>query len=388
MSHARLRVLTATVGAIVLSALPTAPLAASGDAADVSYTSRPDEVAVFLNGIAYARDELSLPGGVEARVILPDTVFTDTLILRQDGERVSPYRVDRGSGQLAVEWQSDPGEAVREVTLEYLLGGVGWSPRYDLWLGADEDTGPETRVDLDALAEIANGALSMDDVVTQLVVGEVDPAMAVDAVAQISANQYIAGYEEPAAIAAAPTGAVDIQHVYDVGRLTADPGEVVSLRLFGGDLPARRLHLWNAQTDDRVSVIYKVRNDGPAPFAEGIVRSYQDGLFIGSDTLELTPVGSEGSVTVGTLPDVRASRAESSTALGGEEFRYRNEVQLTVSNFGSEPVALEIVDQLAPEAQELTASLEPERTAGNLLRWQVTIGPSATLVISYDFKIE
>jgi hypothetical protein len=388
MSHARSVALAAAAGAIAVAGLPTGSFATSADAPEISYTSQPDELAVFLNGIAYARDELTLPGGAAARVILPETAYTDTLILREDGERVSPYRVGRGSGQLAVEWQSQPGAAVRDVTLEYLLGGVGWTPRYDLWLAADEASSTDTSVQLDALAEIVNGAITMDDVSTRLVAGEVDPAMAVDAMSQISANQYIAGYQEPAAVAPAPTGSLDIQHVYDVGRLTADPGEVVSLRLFGGDLPARRLHLWNAQTDDRVSVIYKVTNESPAPFADGIVRAYQDGLFIGSDAIELTPVGGEGSVTVGTLPDVRASRAESSTAVAGDEFRYRNEVQLTVSDFGAQPVSLEIVDQLPPEAEELGASLQPERTAGNLLRWRVTVEPSDTLVITYDYKVE
>jgi hypothetical protein len=370
------------LGALVL-AVPPAGARAGDDGAEVSYSSRPDEVAIFLNGIAFARDALALPGGAHTRVILPDTVFSDTIVLREDGQRVSPYRVDRSSGQLALEWQSRPGDGLREVTLEYLLAGLGWSPRYDLWLADDTDTS----VALDALAEVINGALVMDSVSTRLVAGRVDPAQMVEAVSQVTANQYIAGYEEPTAMAA-PTGAVDIQHVHDVGDVTVDPGETVSLGLFGGDLPARRLHLWNAQTDDQVSVIYKVRNETSAPFAEGITRTYQDGLFIGSDFVELTPVGGEGSVTVGTLPDVRVNRAESSTAISQGDLRYQNDVKLTVSNFGSEAVTLEVVDQLSPEAQELRASLEPERSAGNLLRWDVTVEPGSTLVIDYSYKVE
>jgi hypothetical protein len=366
--------------------------AAAGD--QISYTSTPDQVAIFMNGIAYAHDSLSLPKGVDARVVLPDSVFADTLVLREDGQRVARYRLDRSTGSPAVEWQSTPDAAdtgddgLREVTLEYLIAGVGWSPTYDMWLAADAD---ET-VGFDAFAEVSNGALNMEDVATRLVAGRVDPTQMVDAVSQITANQYIAGYEDPLAApvapASAPTGSMDIQHVYDVGRVSAEPGDTVYLGLFDGSLPARRLHLWNAQSDDQVSVIYKVRNDSDMPFAEGIVRSYQDDLFIGSDFMELTPVGGEGSITAGWLPDVRVSRTESRAALGAGSFGYQDEVELTISNLGTEAVELEVVDQVPPEAQALQATVEPERTPGNLLRWQVTVEPSATLLLRYDYKVE
>jgi hypothetical protein len=366
--------------------------AAAGD--QISYTSTPNKVAIFMNGIAYAQDSLLLPKGIDARVVLPDSVFPDTLVLREDGQRVGRYRLDRSMGSPAVEWQSAPDatdtgdDGLREVTLEYLIAGVGWSPTYDMWLAAQTD---ET-VGFDAFAEVSNGTLLMEDVATRLVAGRVDPSQMVDAVSQITANQLIAGYEEPLAVSvapgAAPTGSMDIQHVYDVGSVSAEPGDTLYLGLFGGSLPARRLHLWNAQTDDQVSVIYKVRNDSDMPFAEGIVRSYQDDLFIGSDFMELTPVAGEGSITAGYLPDVRVSRAESRAALSTGGFTYQGEVEMTVTNLGTAAVELEVVDQLPPEAQALQATIEPERTAGNLLRWQVTVDPGATLVLGYDYKVE
>jgi hypothetical protein len=366
---------------VMLAAVPPAGAAATGD--QVTYTSRPDEVAVFLNDIAYARDSVALPAGVDARIELPATTYADTLILREDGERVSPYRLERQADGLAVEWHSGPAAGAREVTLEYLLGGVGWRPRYDLWLGADTDT----TVELDFLAEVQDWALPMADVETRLVAGRVDPSQMVEAMAQVSANQSIAGYQEPL-VPAAPAGPVDISHVYDVGRLSAEPGDVVSVRLEGGTFPARRLHLWNAGSDDRVTVIYKVLDEGPLPFAEGIVRAYQDGLFIGSDAVEQTPVGGEGSITVGRLPDVRVDRSQRSTALEDGTYASLHEVELSVSNFGTTPVDLEIVDPWPPEAQDFHFSLEPERAQDNLLRWHVTVEPGSRLVISYDYRTE
>jgi hypothetical protein len=364
----------------------TPVVATAADVGDqVSYSSRPDGLAVFLNDIAYARDSVSLPGGVDIRVLLPASVFAETLVLRENGDRVADYRVRRGAEQTAVEWQSASQGVLREVTLEYLLGGVGWSPTYDMWIASDT----EETVDLDAFAEIRNGALSMEDVETQLIAGRVDTAQVIADPAAVSMNQVLAGYEDAGVgSAGVPTGPVRIQHVYDVGAVSAEPGDVVYLAMEQATLPARRLHLWNAPSDDRVTVIYKVRNETDEPLADGVVRSYEDGLFIGSDLIELTPVGSEGSVTVGQLQDVRVERSETTTEVDQDAYEYLHEVVLTISNFGTEPIDLEVVDVWQPEAEAFTFSAEPAKESGNVLRWEVTVEPGEEEVIKYSFRVD
>jgi len=362
----------------------TAGVSAAESADQISYTSRPDRLAVFLNDIGYAQDAVSLPGGIDVRVVLPDTVFPDTLILRENGERVRDYRFDRQTGQPAIKWQSAADSALREVTLDYLLSGVGWRPTYDMRLGADADV----TVDLDFFAEIVDSALRLDGVETQLVAGRVDLSSPIAPNAELSANQALAGNAESDIEVASPSGQVDIQHVYDVGSVTAEPGDTVYTQMAGGRLPARRLHLWNAQTDDQVTVIYKVENTSEQPFAEGVVRSYQDGLFIGSDFIELTPVGSEGSVTVGHLQDVRVKREESRTVINEDRFDYLDEVELTISNFTPTTIHLEVVDYRRPEAEAMQFSMQPELEPGNLLRWQVSVEPGDEMVISYEFKVD
>jgi hypothetical protein len=359
---------------------------ASAAAADdqISYTSQPDRLAVFLNGVAYAHDSVTLPGGIDVRVVLPAGVYTDTLVVRENGERVGAYRLDYQMGQPALKWQSAGASELREVTLEYLLGGVSWRPTYDMWLGADED---ET-VELDFFAEISDSSLPLEEVEMQLVAGHVDLSSPIAPMAELSANQRLAGYEDFAGVPSAQTGQVDIQHVYDIGRVTADPGDTVYAQLVGGTMPARRLHLWNAQTDQQVTVIYKVTNDSDQPFAEGVVRSYQDGLFIGSDFVELTPVGSEGSITVGHLQDVRVKREEGRTAIAEGRFDYRGDVALTISNFTPTTVHMEVVDYRYPEAEELQASPMPQEEAGNILRWQISVEPGDEMVISYSYKVD
>jgi hypothetical protein len=378
-----LRLSLTTASILGLLATPTSAVTTDGADDQISYTSRPDRLAVFLNDVAYAQDAVSLPGGVDVRVVLPDTIFPDTLILRENGERVPVYRLDRRGGPLAVQWTSESETALRDVTLEYLLSGVSWRPGYDMWLGADD----EATVDLDLLAAVLDGALSLDDVDTQLVAGYVNLSSAEDAMSEISANQALAGYSDTG-VPAVPTGQVNIQHVYDIGSVTAEPGDTVFLKMVGQTLAARRLHLWNAHTDQQVTVIYKVRNETELPFAEGVVRTYQAGMFIGSDPMETTPVGSEGSVTVGHLQDVRVKREESQTVINVGRFDYRYDVALSVSNHGPTTLHLEIVDHRRPEAEALSFSMTPAEDPGNLLRWQLDVEPGATETITYDFMVD
>ncbi len=351
----------------------------------ISYTSQPDEVVVFLNDIAFVRDSVALPGGVNVQLVLPNQIYQDTLILRENGERVANYRINHNQGQVVVQWESGTDSDLSEVTLEYLLYGISWTPKYDMWLGDDE---AET-VEFDFFAEIQNSALVLDNVDIRLVAGRVDTSNQIDTVSTITMNQLIVGYEDYGAVGdapAAPTGAANIQHIYTIGNINAEPGDTVYANLVESTLPARRLLVWNAQTDQQVTVIYKVRNESELPFAEGVVRSYRNGLFIGSDFVEVTPIGSEGSVTVGDLQDVRVNRSESRTAVSGGYYDTQHEVELTISNFSDRTVELEVVDFWLEDAEGFTFSAEPTRDTGNIFRWQVTAAPGETVTITYSFK--
>ncbi len=369
-----------TVG--TLSGASTGAVHAQADD-QISYTSRPDRVAIFLNNVAFGRDTVALPGGVDVRIVLPASVYPDTLVLRENGRRVANYRLDSQTGQPTIKWQSATDSELRDVSLEYLISGVGWRPTYDMWLGTDA---AET-VDLDYFAEITDSALQLDDVATQLVAGYVDLNNPIAPAAEVSANQRLAGFDD-AYIPAAPAGQVDIQHVYDIGAVTAEPGDTVYSQLVGQTLPARRLHVWNAPTDSQVTVIYKVTNDSDQPFAEGVVRSYKDGLFIGSDYVELTPVGSEGSITVGHLQDVRVKREQTQSAISQGRFDYRDEVELTIENFTPTTVHLDVVDFLPPQAEELQASIDPQLEAGNVMRWPISVEPGDEMVITYEYLVD
>ncbi len=376
------RTATAAITLSLVAGATAIPAAAQADD-QISYTSQPDRLAVFLNNVAFARDTVALPGGVDVRIVLPQTVFPDTLVLRENGKRVRNYRLDHKTGQPTIKWQSATDSELRDVSMEYLLGGVSWRPTYDMWIGADTDK----TVDLDYFAEITDNALELTDVETQLVAGFVDLNSPIAPAAELSVNQKLAGFDD-SYIPAAPTGQVDIQHVYDIGRLSAEPGDTVYSQMVGETLPARRLHLWNAPTDQQVTVIYKVTNDSDQPFAEGVVRSYQDGLFIGSDFVERTPIGSEGSITVGHLQDVRVKREQTQSAVDVGRFDHKFEVELTIENFTDLTVHMEVVDFLPINAEQLESSIAPQLEAGNIMRWPISVEPGDEMVITYEYLVD
>lgn len=366
---------------LVLLALLSLTVLSPIHAADqITYISQPDEVYIFLNNIAFARDTITLPAAVNASVTLPASIIENTLVLREDNQRVKQYRLQRLESGLSLIWETGGGDTAHTITLEYLLSGLSWTPRYDMALG---DAAAET-VDFSFFAEIQNSAFDLEAVTTHLIAGRVDTSQQVDSVSQVTTNQMIVGYAEPAS--AGEVGAATIQYIYDIGAVTANTGETVYLNQFEGALPARRTLIWNAESDQQVSVIYKVRNDSDVPMPEGIVRSYQNGYFIGSDFVEVTPVGSEGSITVGKLQDVRVKRSQSQTAITGVFFSTQYNVELSLTNFSADPVTVEVVDRQNPYAEELVFSSEPTRETGNLLRWVATIQPGETATFSYEYK--
>ncbi len=367
---------------IVLALLSLAVLSPIRAADQITYISQPDEVYIFLNNIAFARDTITLPAGVDVKVSLPALIIDNTLVVREDDKRVAQYRLQRTDTGLSLTWVTSSGDAAHKITLEYLLGGLSWTPRYDMWLGNDA----ATTVDYNFFAEIQNTAFDLEAVTTHLIAGRVDTTQQIDSISQVTTNQMIVGYDDGRSAGSGEVGAASIQYIYDIGAVSAKTGETVYLSQFEGTLPARRTLIWNAATDQQVSVIYKVKNDSKVPMPEGTVRSYQNGYFIGSDFVEVTPVGSEGSITVGKLQDVRVKRSESQTAITGVFYSVQHHVELSLTNFSTQTVTIEVVDLQNEYAEDMVFSAEPTHETGNLLRWVATIEAGQTVTFTYEYK--
>jgi hypothetical protein len=370
-------------------------------AGGISYASLPDEAALYLNDMVFVRDNVTLPAE-PVRVLLPPGTYANTLILTENGVRVSNYRVTPqasdvyysqaafrygtpsyggGGSAYIITWDSDAQDA-REIELQYLMSGASWSPSYDMQI-VDDQT-----VQLAFFAEISSTSLILDGADVFLVAGRVDLSQQLNQVSTVTANQYAVGYEsaEPSTIG---VGSVNLQHVYPLEQVSADPGDTVYVKLLDGTFEARRLVVWNASTDQQTNVIYKVKNSTDTPLAEGIVRTYQGNLFVGSDFVESTPPGSEGSVTVGSLPDVRVHRT-ASEEYHGEDRKpyYQHAVELKIENFSDEPLDLIVLDRWEENAWQFDYSLEPVRQPDNTLRWEISLPAGGDLTITYQYRTE
>ena len=371
---------------IVLLLLPVLPAYAEEN---IFYTSSPDALSVFLNDIAYARDEINLPGDSDVQIILPATVYQDTLLVYENDQRVPSYRLRVQDNHIVLRWKTSGDANLHAVRLEYLMRGISWKPDYDMWIVDDEN------VQFDFFAELRNATLSLKDVPVQLIAGRVDTNQVVSTVTTVTLNQYFAGYDDfgnanafPPQSADSPelSGTASIQHIYDAGTITSEPGEFVYMAVLQSALTARKVLLWNAGSDNEVTVIYKIQNTTEQPFAEGIVRSYEKGLFLGSDFVEHTPIGSEGSVTVGGLQTVRVNRESTRTYEENDSNRdYHNVVELTISNFDEETIEMDVVDIYPDGASRFEIDDEAKQEIGNRLRWTITVEPGETVVLRYEY---
>jgi hypothetical protein len=90
----------------------------------------------------------------------------------------------------------------------------------------------------------------------------------------------------------------------------------------------------------------------------------------------------------GQLLAAGAARRHPTTEVDQDAYEYLHEVVLTISNFGTEPIDLEVVDVWQPEAEAFTFSAEPAKESGNVLRWEVTVEPGEEEVIKYSFRVD
>ena len=377
-------------------------------AGTIFFTSTPDQAALYLGDTAYVQDTLTIPAGLTAILELPANTVRDSLVITENGARVASYTLVADSGSAAssvsiydayssfapingdgqpqplrVTWMPSVDDAPREVTLGYLVQGVGWEPVYDMTIL--EEDGAYGLVQFGFDARLHNTALVLEAAAIKLVAGM--PGSDSDYRPDMTITQSNVGYAEPSG--AAVGGPVAINHVYDIGTQTLTQGDVLRVNLFYDSLDATRVLVWDARFGQRVDVIYQVANSSGLPFVEGPVRAYQAGLYVGQDSLEWTPSGSEGSVTVAGLSTIRVRRTESVEDIGTfNDSRYRHDVALSMTNHSEEALDLVVLDEWNQRGTSFEFSQEPRQQGNNVLRWSVTLPAGESLEITYTYIVD
>lgn len=413
--------LLTAITALSVLIIGVAPSAAQDQ---INYISQPDELTVFLNDVVFVRDDLRVPVNTETLIVLPSQIVENTLSLRDENGRLPQYSITRPGGQVVLTIRGDEAETnanaeVRVLTLEYItVGGINWQPLYDMHLSSDT---VET-VGFDFFAAIQNSAFTLDETQVNLVAGRVDIGGQVpvagftnmnQAFGDISATQTAPAFLPTPQPSATPspvdsitptpaaggtvtpvTSSVVTQSVYRLPPLTAEPGETLYVEVLETTFEARQVLSWNASSSLQANVIYKVRNTSDVPLTEGVVRSYQDGIFLGSDEIEFTPPGSEGSVTVGPLREVRVLREITQVAVPAENpndedgTEFLREITLSLTSLSGQAREVEVVDVYPSLSSNFEfVGGEPERQGGNVLRWLVVVPAGEELKLIYKYRV-
>jgi hypothetical protein len=389
----------------------------------INYISQPDELTVFLNDVVFVRDVLRVPFGSETQIVLPSQIVPDTITLRDDDGHIALYALSFQTGQYVLTVREDQNAGgdgdIRNLTLEYItLGGIRWRPLYNLRLDSED---VET-VGFDFVAAVQNDAFFLEDTRINLAAGSVNvegqpppPPVAnnnfgfSDVQATATAQAYLFNtatptrppsvtptpiqVSPPPIVTAEPSAPLTTQYIYRLESLTAEPGETLYAELLETSFPARQVLLWNASRDIQASVIYKVRNTSDIALTGGIVRTYQDGLFTGSDEIEYTSPGGEGSITIGPLQDMRVSRETTQFTVPAENPNDENgvdlrvEVTLSLTNFSPFALEVEVTDVYPTQAFAFELPEDAEQVGGNILRWLVTVPAGEAVTITYAYRV-
>ncbi len=214
------------------SAEPTAGAAAAQADDQISYTSQPDRVAVFLNNVAYARDSVTLPGGVDVRMVLPAE--------RLRGH-ARPARERRARGELPPRLPDGPaGHQVAERHRQRAARDHAGVPPRRRQLAAhlrhvarrrrrtrrSTSTSSPRSADSSLRPRRRGDAAGRRHTSTSPAPSRPAPSC------QPTRAGRLRRWRTSAAVAV-PAGQVDIQHVYDIGTLTAEPGDTIYAQLVG-----------------------------------------------------------------------------------------------------------------------------------------------------------
>ena len=368
------------------------------------YESEVKELVVYEGNLSLVEDMVEVHSADVIQVSLPHGLVTRTLEIVDGNEKVGEFSYVQPEKSVAtttaiseprrqiIKWESGLKES-RQVNLRYLLSGISWEPSYVMNILSDD------KVQLTYRVAISNNVGLLSKVKVKLIsgmVGEVSEAyprvvaMRKSMTAAQSALRSGAMDSFSAAeIISLPTiGATRINayYVYDLEQVDSLERGTNYITLLDQDFGAEKKFVWLTTEGENVDVIYKVKNSSEQPFAAGIVDTYEDGVYMGSDNIEWTPSGSEGHVTIGGSVDIKVKKLVNITEIPERNHNdeYHHKVELEIKNFSNKDINIKVIENKYPDCVDIAFSLKPEEE-GQKYVWEIDIQAGQTRKIKYDF---
>jgi len=366
-----------------------------------------------------------------------------------DGKANKTFAGKSKSMQLDVKIGAPAGG--KKLTVSYLAKGITWAPSYIV----DITKGDEAKVS--AKATIINEACDLDDVTVQLVTGFPHLQFA-DVVSPLTLKENLAQFlqsllrgesqqrsasvmsnvmrqraarEEMSMMAspmpeygAAMAGkAAEDLFFYPVEKVHLARQEVGYFPLFTESVPYKHIYQWripdyvneedyysqrrrreqDSEPDEEVWHCLRMQNCGKVPWTTAPAQILKEGLILGQDTLNYTPVQGETTLRITQAVSVKAEQTEleidrkrDAAQLYGYHYDLVTvEGKLSVINFQQKAITLEIAKTFSGELKSSQPEAKVEKQARGLRRmngvikltWTIELEQGQQKQISYIYDV-
>jgi uncharacterized protein (TIGR02231 family) len=169
--------------------------------------------------------------------------------------------------------------------------------------------------------------------------------------------------------------------------------------LFETRLPAKVDYIAVPKHTDAVFRRMKVTNAGVAPLLAGSAQLFVGERYIGTSRIDYVPAGDEIEMMLGVEERLAIERELVRRDVDKARLRDKRQIQygyeITLKNLMSEPVNVEVHDQLPVSRHEeinvklLSCSPEPaERDELNLMEWHLVLDVGDETKVRYQFQVE
>lgn len=341
----------------------------------------------------YDKDKIGIQYAKGVQVIREEELRELRLPINQTNKTEEMNTTHWEKGLMVKEVSSQGGQ--RQVSLTYGVPGVDWSEHYKYYLYGANKKGSAT---FQAWATVKNNA-GEDWSETFLTINIGYPNI----VSYTTYRQSYDYYSEKAYAAAPAMAAVEnavdsvAQAVFSSGYWTYEFGDPVSIAngaetqmpLFESQIPYEELNLWNTAWSSPHRV-YKLNNTGSQPWGAGVVRIYQDGKFIGEDTVSHTPKNIEAEVTVSDLPDFKVKK-ETLNETTKKQYNDRiteTRKRLTLENQMETDAELVVRDALpwGDKVEVVSSTHEYTLKPNSIVEWVVPVAKGKQVIVEYTTR--
>ena len=216
--------------------------------------------------------------------------------------------------------------------------------------------------------------------------------------------------------------AVDL-FLYPVEKVRLAKGEVGYFPLFTESVPYKHIYRWEIpdyvkpegdyyydqsrqqREPEQQEVWHCVRLDNvmKMPWTTAPAEIVKDGVILGQDMLNYTPVKDRGTVKITRAVNIKAEQVELEKDRKRDAARWYNfnwdlvtvEGKLSVTNFQDKPITLEVTKMLAGEVKGMQPEAKLEKpakalravNANNKLTWTIELGAGEQKEIGYTYEV-